>query len=119
MFKLVANLIGLAKFFPFLIAMTLLVDQFNIHMIIHAVGIALATAVAIVSINVYLRDRRPKILLLTIAFLFLGAQQVIESFESLGLTIVNTPLPFVGIEFSHAVSVGAIVFLAAGVLKKA
>ncbi len=88
-------------------------------MAIHAMGIALATLLAVVSCNAYLRDRRPKILLLTIGFLLLGMQQVMESVESLGFAVVNTSLPLVGIEVMHAVSFGTVLFLAAGVLKKA
>ena len=88
-------------------------------MAIHLVGIALAALLAVVSCNAFLRDRRPKILLLAIAFLLLGAQQVMESLESLGFAVVNTPLPLVGIELLHAVSFGAVLFLALGVLKKA
>jgi hypothetical protein len=113
------SLVGMAKAFSFLVGMGLLVDQFKIHMTIHAVGVALAAVLAVVSCNVYLRDSRPKILLLTIAFLFLGVEQVLEFLQSLGFAVVNMPLPFLGIELSHLVSFGAIAFLTAGVLKKA
>jgi len=112
------SLVGLGKFFPFLVALGLLVDGFKIHMTIHAVGVALAAVLVTVSCTVYLRDSRPKILLLTIAFLLLGAQQVMEFLQSLGFAAVNMPLPFLGIELMHAVSVAAIAFLTAGVLKK-
>jgi hypothetical protein len=117
--RLQAHLIGLAKGSAFLAAMGLLIAKLNIHMAIHALGIALAALLAVVSCNAFLRDRRPKIFLLTIAFLLLGVQQVMESLDSLGFAVMNTPLPFVGIELLHAVSFGAVFFLAAGVLKKA
>ena len=113
------SLIGLAKVFPFLIAISLMIDAFKIHLTIHVIGVALAAVLAVVSCNAYLRDSRPKILLLTIAFMLLGAEQVMEFLQSLGFTAVMTPLPFLGIELMHAVSVGAIAFLTAGVLKKA
>jgi hypothetical protein len=114
-----ANLVVLAKVSAFLAAIGMLIGKLNIHMTIHAMGITLAAVLAVVSCNAYWRDRRPKILLLTIAFLLLGVQQVLEASESLGLAVVNTQLPFVGIEFLHAISFGAILFLAAGVLMKA
>jgi hypothetical protein len=113
------HLIGLAKVSAFLATLGLLIAKLNVHVALHAVGIALSTLVAVVSCNAFLRDRRPKILLLTIAFLLLGVEQVMESFDSLGFAVVNTPLPLVGIEFLHAVSFAAVLFLAAGVLKKA
>ena len=117
--RLQVHLIGLAKVSALLATLGLLIAKLNIHMAIHAVGIALAALLAVVSCNALLRDRRPKILLLAIAFLLLGVEQVMESFESLGFAVVNTPLPLVGIELLHAVSFGAVLFLAAGVLKKA
>lgn len=117
--RLQVHLIGFGKVSVLLAALGLLVARLDIHMAIHAAGIALAVLLAVVSCNAYLRDRRPKILLLTVAFLFLGVQQVMEAFESLGFAIVNTPVPLVGIELMHVVSFGAILFFAAGVLKKA
>ena len=113
------SLVGLAKVFPFLVAISLMIDEFKIHMTIHVVGVALAAVLAVVSCNVYVRNRAPKILLLTIAFMLLEVEQVMEFFQSLGFTAVNIPLPFLGIELLHAVSFGAIAFLTAGVLKKA
>jgi heme A synthase len=113
------NLIDLAKLSPFLIAIGFLFDKFDIHMMIHIIGVGLAVVLAVISCRVYVRDSRPKMLLLMIAFVLLGVQQVMELFESLGFTLVNTPLPLVGIELMHAISFGAIAFLAAGVLKKA
>jgi hypothetical protein len=113
------SIVGIAKVLPFLVGMGLLIDGFQIHMTIHAVGVALAAVLGVVSCSVYSRDSRPKILLLTIAFLLLGAEQVMEFLQSLGFAAVNTPLPFLGIELTHAVSFGAIAFLTAGVLKKA
>jgi hypothetical protein len=113
------HLIGLGKVSALLAAMGLLIAKLDVHMAIHAVGIALAALLAVVSCNSYLRDRRPKVLLLTVGFLLLGLQQVMESFESLGFAVVNTPLPLVGIELLHAVSFGTVLFLAAGVLKRA
>ena len=113
------HLIGLAKVSALLATMGLLIAKIDIHMAIHAAGITLAALLAVVSCNAFLRDRRSKILLLTIAFLLLGVQQVMESLESLGFTVVNTPLPLVSIELLHAVSFGTVLFLAAGVLKKA
>jgi hypothetical protein len=113
------SLAGLAKAFPFMVGMSLLIDGFQIHMTIHVLGVALAAVLAVVSCNVYLRDLRPKILLLTVAFLLLGVEQVMELLQSLGFGGVNVQLPFVGIELLHAVSFGAIAFLTAGVLKKA
>ena len=118
MFASQITLVGLAKVFPFLLGFGLLVDGFTIHMTIHAVGVALAAVLAVVSCNVYLRDSRPKILLLTIAFLLLGVEQVMEFLQSLGVASVNMALPLIGIELMHAVSFGAIAFLTAGVLKK-
>jgi hypothetical protein len=112
------KLIDGAKYCPFLIAIGLLFDKFNVHMVIHITGIALAALLAVISCKVYLHDSRPKILLLTVAFLLIGVQQVLESFESLGFALVNAPLPFIGIELIHAVSFGAIAFLTAGVLKE-
>jgi hypothetical protein len=114
-----AHLIGLAKVSALLATLEILIAKFDVHMAIHVLGIALAALIAVVSCNAFLRDRRPKVLLLAIAFLLLGVQQIMESFESLGFAVVNTPLPLVGIELLHAVSFGAILFLAAGVLKKA
>jgi hypothetical protein len=113
------SLIGLAKVFPFLVAISLMMDAFKIHLTIHVIGVALAAVLTVVSCNAYFRDSRPKILLLTIAFMLLGAEQVMEFLQSLGFTAVMMPLPFLGIELMHVVSVGAIAFLAAGVLKKA
>ena len=113
------HLIGLAKVSALLATLGMLIAKLNFHMAIHAVGITLAALLAVVSCNAFLRDRRPKILLLTIAFLLLGVQQVMESLDSIGFAVVNTPLPLVGIELLHAVSFGAVLFLAAGVLKKA
>lgn len=112
------HLIGFGKISALLAALGLLVVKLDIHMAIHAAGISLAVLLAVVSCNAYLRDRRPKILLLTIAFLFLGAQQMMEALESLGFSVVNTPVPLIGIELMHAVSFGAILFFAVGVLKK-
>jgi hypothetical protein len=114
-----AHLIDLAKVSALLATLEILIAKFDVHMAIHVLGIALAALIAVVSCNAFLRDRRPKVLLLAIAFLLLGVQQIMESFESLGFAVVNTPLPLVGIELLHAVSFGAILFLAAGVLKKA
>ena len=114
-----AHLVVLAKISMIAAALGLLIDKLDIHMAIHATGIILAGVIAFVSFNSYLRDRRPKILLLTIAFVLLEVEQVMESLESLGVSLVNAPLPFVGIEVTHAISFGAVLFLAAGVLKRA
>ena len=111
--------IGLAKVISSLVAVSLMIDAFRIHLTIHVIGVALAAVLAVVSCNAYMRDSRPKILLLTIAFMLLGAEQVMEFLQSLGYTTVMMPLPFLGIELMHVVSVGAIAFLTAGVLKKA
>ncbi len=117
--RLQVHLIGFGKVSVLLAALGLLVAKFDIHMAIHVVGIALAALLAVVSCNSYLRDRRPKILFLSAAFLLLGVQQVMEALESLGFAVVNAPLPFIGIELLHVVSFGTVLFLAVGVLKKA
>lgn len=124
--RLQAQLIGLSKVSAVLVAMGFAVGvslgqiaRLNIHMAIHVMGIALATLVAVVSCNAYLRDPSPKILLLSISFLLLVIEQVMEALESLGFAVVMMPLPFVGIELLHVVSFGMVLFLAAGVLKKA
>ena len=124
--RLQAQLIGLSKVSAFLVAMGFAVGvamgqiaKLDIHMAIHAMGIALAALIAVVSCNAYFRDPTPKLLLLSIAFLLLVVEQVMEGLESLGFAAVMMPLPFVGIELLHVVSFGMVLFLAAGVLKKA
>jgi len=113
------HLIAVSKVSVLLAAMGLLLAKLNIHMAIHAMGIALAVLIAVVSCNAYLRDRSQKILLLSVAFLLLVVEQVLEGLDSLGFVAVMTPLPFVGIELLHVVSFGMVLFLAVGVLKKA
>lgn len=111
--------IGFAKMFSFLTAISLVIGEFRIHMTIHALGVSLAAVLGLVSCRVYVQNRTPKTLLLAIAFSLLGLDQVMELLQSLGFAAVNVTLPFLGIEAIHAVSFGAIAFLAAGVLKKA
>jgi hypothetical protein len=96
-----------------------MVNEFKIHMTIHTVGVALAAVLTFVACNAFMRNRTPKTLLLAIAFVLLEAEQLMEFSQSLGVSAVNITLPYLGIELIHAVSVGAIAFLTAGVLKKA
>ena len=96
----------------------LLSTRLDLHLSLHIIGIMLATLIAIISWRSYIQDRRPKICLLAFAFLFLDLHQLLELFESLGMTFVNISLPLIGIELIHAISFGTIIFLAAGILKK-
>jgi hypothetical protein len=95
-----------------------LTATFDLHLSLHIVGLLLACLLAVVSWASYFRDRRPKIGFLAFAFLFLTVHQLLELSESLGSVYVNFPVPFLGIEVIHLVSLGTVVFLAAGILKK-
>src|SRR5208282_5536798 len=94
-----------------------LTARFNLHLSLHIVGLLLACLLAVVSFASYFRDRRPKIGLLALAFLFLALHQLLELAESLGSVYVNFPVPFLGIEIIHLVSFVTVVFLAVGILK--
>ena len=96
----------------------LIIVKLNVHMAIHVIGLLLATLLAVVSCNSYYRDRRPKILLLAIAFILLDLQQFMELSESFLSLKVNVPVPLLGIELSHLISFATVAFLAAGVLRK-
>lgn len=111
-------LIGFAKVSAISAGIGLILVRLNVHMAIHVVGFLLATLLAVVSCNSYYRDRRPKILLLAIAFILLDLQQLMELSESLWGLNVNIPVPLLGIEFIHVISFATVAFLAAGVLRK-
>lgn len=97
----------------------LIIAKLDVHMSLHVLGFLLATFLAVVSCRSYFRDRSQKVFLLAVAFVLLDLHQLLEAFESFGILAVNLTLPLLGIELIHAVSFATVVFLAAGVLKKA
>lgn len=111
-------LIGLAKVWALLAGISLIVARLNVHVAIHVIGFLLATILAIVSCNSYYRERRSKILLLSIAFIFLEFQQLMELSQSLLSLDVIVPVPLIGIEFNHLISFATVAFLTVGVLGK-
>ncbi len=118
MVELQEYLIGFAKVSAIGAGIGLILVKLNVHMAIHVAGFLLATLLAVVSCNSYYRDRRQKILLLSIAFILLDLQQSMELFESLWSLNINIPVPLLGIELIHIISCATVAFLAAGVLSK-
>ena len=111
-------MIGFAKASALGTGIGLILVKLNLHMALHVIGFLLATLLAVISCNSYYRYRRPKILLLAIAFILLDLQQMMELSESLWSLNINTPVPLLGIEFIHIISFATVVFLAAGIIRK-